>query len=70
MPILTHGSVLGVVLPTAFFAALDRGDNTTVGESPSTPLVGDAVRSWILKTSHAVSIMLLVVYVSLLNLPH
>ncbi|KAH9895939.1 hypothetical protein C8Q73DRAFT_690170 [Cubamyces lactineus] len=62
-PSLLMVGVLGVVLPTAFFAALDRGDNTTVGESPSTPLVGDTVRDWILKTSHAVSIMLLVVYV-------
>ncbi|KAJ8497075.1 hypothetical protein ONZ51_g723 [Trametes cubensis] len=62
-PSLLMVGVLGVVLPTAFFAALDRGDNTTVGESPSTPLVGDAVRGWILKTSHAVSIMLLVVHI-------
>ncbi|KAI0331542.1 hypothetical protein GY45DRAFT_1322119 [Cubamyces sp. BRFM 1775] len=55
--------VLGIVLPAAFFAALDRGDSTTIGILPPTPLVSDAVRDWILKTSHAISILLFIVYV-------
>ncbi|KAI0331539.1 hypothetical protein GY45DRAFT_1275661 [Cubamyces sp. BRFM 1775] len=62
-PSLLMIGVLSVVIPTAFFVALDRGDNAMVIASPPAPLVGDRVRDWILKTSHAVAIMLLIVYV-------
>ncbi|KAH9895938.1 hypothetical protein C8Q73DRAFT_458163 [Cubamyces lactineus] len=62
-PSLLMVGVLGVVIPTAFFAALDHGDNTIVAASPPIPLVGDGVRGWLLDMSHAVSVVLLVVYV-------
>ncbi|KAI0660192.1 hypothetical protein C8Q70DRAFT_80933 [Cubamyces menziesii] len=61
-PSLLMVGVLSVVLPTTLFAALDRGDSVTVAASLPIPLVGDVVRGWILKTSHAVSIMLLIIY--------
>ena len=64
---LTSFSVLAILLPTAFFAALDRGAQSVVaagGAEVSSTLVNDATRSEILHISRGLCIMLLVVCVS------
>ncbi|KAM5541651.1 hypothetical protein V8D89_004841 [Ganoderma adspersum] len=57
--------VLAMLLPTAFFAALDRGANavTDSGAAVSTALVNDNTRSEILKISRGIAIILLIVYI-------
>ncbi|KAI0739628.1 hypothetical protein C8Q80DRAFT_1199834 [Daedaleopsis nitida] len=58
--------VLATLLPTAFFAALDRGVNA-VGEGGAeavTTLVNDATRLKILHISRGLSIILFVIYVA------
>ena len=54
-----------MLLPTAFFAALDRGGNATAGSGAevSTDLVNDDIRSEILKISRGIAIILLIVCV-------
>ncbi|KAI0631672.1 hypothetical protein C8Q77DRAFT_1128220 [Trametes polyzona] len=58
--------VLATLLPTAFFAALDRGANavTSAGSEVGSPLVNDATRSEILRMSRGIAVMLLVVYIA------
>lgn len=56
-------SVLATMLPTAFFAALDRGANavTAAGSETGSSFVNDVTRGEILKMSRGIAIMLLVV---------
>ncbi|KAL1942230.1 hypothetical protein VTO73DRAFT_6294 [Trametes versicolor] len=58
--------VLATMLPTAFFAALDRGANavTAAGSETGSSFVNDVTRGEILKMSRGIAIMLLVVYVA------
>ncbi|KAI8976412.1 hypothetical protein BD414DRAFT_423311 [Trametes punicea] len=58
--------VLATLLPTAFFAALDRGASAVVaaGSETGSPLVNDATRAQILRMSRGIAIMLLAVYVA------
>lgn len=56
-PELIGNSVLTMLIPTAFFAALDHG-------STANELVSDATRSTFLKMSHGLAVILLVVYVT------
>ena len=61
-----HHSVLGILVPTVFFAALDRGDVTSstagAGLPPAfVPLVSDSVRRYILQISRGIAIILPVV---------
>ena len=62
-------SVLAILVPTVFFAALDHGPvspgsgNTSGLPSSFVPLVSDGVRRDILRMSRGISIMLLVMYV-------
>ncbi|KAI0641767.1 hypothetical protein C8Q79DRAFT_989290 [Trametes meyenii] len=58
--------VLATMLPTAFFAALDRGANavTAAGQETASSLVNDITRGQILKMSRGMAIMLLVVYIA------
>ena len=78
-------SVLSMFVPTAFFAALDRGSlSTTNGTQQPTesglppsfvPLVSDFVRRDLLRMSRGISVTLLVMYVmpqvfTFLNLTH
>lgn len=51
------------MLPTAFFAALDRGANavTAAGSETGSSFVNDVTRGEILKMSRGIAIMLLVV---------
>ena len=58
-------SVLATMLPTAFFASLDRGIGATLNEESGVPLVSDFTRGQILKISRGISIILIIVYVSL-----
>ncbi|CDO68526.1 hypothetical protein BN946_scf184998.g23 [Trametes cinnabarina] len=61
-PSLLMVGVLSTVLPTAFFASLDRGHDTSSFDSPTfSPLVGDALRDCILKMSRGMAFMLLLV---------
>ncbi len=55
-----------MLLPTAFFAALDRGGNAVAesGAVVSTALVNDNIRSEILKISRGIAIILLMVCVT------
>nr|AVR29894.1 putative calcium-hydrogen exchanger 2 [Ganoderma lucidum] len=57
--------VLAMLLPTAFFAALDRGATTAAesGAAVSTELVNDNIRSEILTISRGIAIILLIVYI-------
>ncbi|KAI9059436.1 hypothetical protein FKP32DRAFT_1606122 [Trametes sanguinea] len=64
-PSLLMVGVLSIVVPTAFFASLDRGHDSSPLDSPMfSPLVGDALRDSILKMSRALAIMLLCVYIA------
>ncbi|KAI0699514.1 hypothetical protein C8T65DRAFT_581067 [Cerioporus squamosus] len=61
--------VLATLLPTAFFAALDRGSTATsataeAGAEAAFTLVSDATRSQILHISRGLAIILLVIYVA------
>ncbi|TBU27140.1 hypothetical protein BD309DRAFT_872768 [Dichomitus squalens] len=58
--------VLATLLPTAFFAALDRGANSVAqgATDVSTALVNDNIRDEILRISRGISVALLVVYVA------
>ncbi|KAI8976411.1 hypothetical protein BD414DRAFT_509739 [Trametes punicea] len=64
-PSLLMIGVLSIVLPTAFFAALDRGHDTSptiaTAQTSFIPLVGDALRDCILKMSRGIALMLLLV---------
>ncbi|KAH9939646.1 uncharacterized protein BXZ73DRAFT_43395 [Epithele typhae] len=58
--------VLATLLPTAFFAALDRGNNPTpvfVNEELSVAVVSDFTRGEILKISRGLAILLILVYI-------
>lgn len=64
-------SVLGILIPTIFFAALDRGDvtNPTAGgglPQNFVPLVSDRVRAYILQISRGIAIVLPAMYVTIL----
>ncbi|KAI0776939.1 hypothetical protein BD413DRAFT_468225 [Trametes elegans] len=67
-PCLTGRRLLAIVLPTAFFAALDRGYDTdpapASAHAPFSPLVSDRVRDDLLKMSRGMSVMLLLVYIA------
>ncbi|KAI0667441.1 hypothetical protein C8Q78DRAFT_1082163 [Trametes maxima] len=56
------------MLPTAFFAALDRGNDTVAAPAsehePFSPLVSDTVRDDLLRMSRGISVMLLLIYVA------
>ncbi|KAI0357106.1 hypothetical protein OH77DRAFT_1494971 [Trametes cingulata] len=58
--------VLATLLPTAFFAALDRGASavTAAGTSAASALVNDTTRGEILKMSRGIALMLLTVYIA------
>ncbi|KAM5541652.1 hypothetical protein V8D89_004842 [Ganoderma adspersum] len=62
--------VLAIVVPTAFFAALDRGTVVSGGDTPSglpgtfVPLVSDDVRRDILQMSRGISVLLLAIYIA------
>lgn len=61
---LMKSSVLATLLPTAFFAALDRGANSVTAEGGaevSSTLVTDAQRTEMLHISRGIGIILLVV---------
>ncbi len=63
--LLTVLSVLATLLPTAFFAALDRGAAATgtvaeAGAEVVSTLVNDHTRSQILRISRGIAIILLV----------
>ncbi|KAH9913962.1 uncharacterized protein BXZ73DRAFT_106748 [Epithele typhae] len=59
-------SVLATLLPTAFFAALDRGatQTTSSGAEAVSAIVTDATRDQILRMSRGIAIMLLVIYIA------
>jgi Ca2+:H+ antiporter len=57
--LLTIG-VLAILLPTAFFAALDRGVNEPVANDAA-GLIKDSLRGDFLKMSHGLAIILLVI---------
>ncbi|KAF9452155.1 hypothetical protein P691DRAFT_661586 [Macrolepiota fuliginosa MF-IS2] len=61
--LLTMG-VLSLILPAAFFAALDRGVNVNIAASaePSSPLT-DQMRDSFLRFSRGIAIILLVMYI-------
>ncbi|KAI0357108.1 hypothetical protein OH77DRAFT_132499 [Trametes cingulata] len=67
-PALLMAGVLSIVLPTSFFAALDRGNAIqplpTSERAPFSPLVSDAVRGDMLKMSRGIAIMLLIIYIA------
>ncbi|KAI0641763.1 hypothetical protein C8Q79DRAFT_292569 [Trametes meyenii] len=67
-PSLLMTGVLAIMLPTAFFAALDRGNDTVAASAsehePFSPLVSDVVRDDLLRMSRGISVMLLLIYVS------
>ncbi|EIW52972.1 uncharacterized protein TRAVEDRAFT_53394 [Trametes versicolor FP-101664 SS1] len=54
-------SVLAIMLPTAFFAALDRGASA---DGSRDAFVSDTMRDSLLKMSRGVSVMLLLIYVA------
>nr|AVR29895.1 putative calcium-hydrogen exchanger 3 [Ganoderma lucidum] len=62
--------VLAIAVPTAFFAALDRGTVVSGGDNAEglpgafVPLVSDGVRRDILRMSRGISIVLLVIYIA------
>ncbi|PIL32583.1 transporter [Ganoderma sinense ZZ0214-1] len=62
--------VLAIAVPTAFFAALDRGTIVSGSNSESglpgafVPLVSDGVRRDILRMSRGISVVLLVIYIA------
>ncbi len=73
-PVLNTDSllrVLAMLVPTAFFAALDRGAGIAATDPglppPFVPLVNDHVRRDILRMSRGISVILLVMSV---DLPH
>lgn len=53
---------MALVLPSAYFAALDRG--FTVAEAGASTLINDKVRGEFLKISRATAILLLIMQVS------
>ena len=55
--------VLATLLPTAFFAALDRGANSPASGAAdvSTALVNDNIRDEILRISRGIAVALLIV---------
>ncbi|TBU39209.1 hypothetical protein BD309DRAFT_872771 [Dichomitus squalens] len=62
--------VLGILVPTVFFAALDRG-SVAAGSgdqsglpAPFVPLVSDAVRRDIVQMSRGIAVMLLLIYIT------
>jgi Ca2+:H+ antiporter len=59
--LLTIGCMT-LIVPAAFFAALDRGTNAELGSAGT--LVTDSVRGEFLKMSRGIAIILLVVYIS------
>ena len=65
----TFDSVLAIAVPTAFYAALDRGTVISGSDAASglpgafVPLVSDGVRRDILRMSRGISVVLLVMYV-------
>ncbi|RPD56823.1 hypothetical protein L226DRAFT_574172 [Lentinus tigrinus ALCF2SS1-7] len=66
---LSMMGVLGILVPTIFFAALDRGDvtnptTTSVLPPAFVPLVSDAVRGYMLQISRGIAIILPTVYVT------
>ncbi|KAI0367920.1 hypothetical protein BV20DRAFT_1054488 [Pilatotrama ljubarskyi] len=67
-PALLMAGVLSIVLPTSFFAALDRGNAIeplpASEHAPFDPLVSDAVRDRMLRMSRGIACMLLLVYVA------
>ena len=66
--------MLATLLPTAFFAALDRGASatSTSGTEAVAAIVSDATRDQILRISRGIAVILLVMYVPLpfTPLPH
>ena len=62
----TFVRVLATLLPTAFFAALDRGVSAATAEAAEavSAVVNDTTRGQILRMSRGMAVMLLVVYVS------
>lgn len=69
-PRLTPLSVLATLLPTAFFAALDRGTNapgttTEAAAEAAFTLVSDETRAQILHISRGLAVILLVMYDSI-----
>ena len=58
--------MLATLVPTAFFAALDRGDTSSRSglPPPFVPLVSDFVRRDILRMSRGISVILLVMFVT------
>ena len=59
-------SVLTILLPTAFFAALDRGAQSVASNGTLTysgSILSDSVRGQILEMSRGLAVVLLVVYV-------
>ncbi|KAJ3574528.1 hypothetical protein NP233_g1710 [Leucocoprinus birnbaumii] len=63
--LLTMG-VLSIVLPAAFFAALDRGTNASVGAvgEEAVPLLSDEMRGHFLVFSRGIAVILLLLYIA------
>ncbi|KAF7776298.1 hypothetical protein Agabi119p4_4691 [Agaricus bisporus var. burnettii] len=55
--------VLSLVLPAAFFAALDHGTNTTIAGEEAIGLLTDETRDMFLRFSRGISVILLVMYI-------
>jgi len=55
--------IMAILLPTAFFAALDRGSSSAGSQQFPTTLVNDNTRGQLLKMSRGLSVLLLIVYI-------
>ncbi|EMD35857.1 hypothetical protein CERSUDRAFT_115780 [Gelatoporia subvermispora B] len=55
--------VMAIMLPTALFAALDRGASASNAGEPFSSLINDQTRDQILQISRGLSVILLVVYI-------
>ncbi|EIM84946.1 uncharacterized protein STEHIDRAFT_60432 [Stereum hirsutum FP-91666 SS1] len=60
--LLTFG-ILSLIVPAAFFAALDRGEPNTTSTATSEDVITDAYRGDFLKISRGSAILLLIIYV-------
>ncbi|KAL1942228.1 hypothetical protein VTO73DRAFT_6292 [Trametes versicolor] len=60
-PSLLMTGVLAIMLPTAFFAALDRGASA---DGSRDTFVSDSMRDSLLKMSRGISVMLLLIYIA------
>jgi hypothetical protein len=63
---MSYTSVMALLLPAAFFAALDRGAEAglQVGANGTAALISDTTRDKFLRMSRGIAIMLLLVSVS------